>query len=138
MADQSSINAAEAKAAGLSYGQYMAMKQRAVQTAKEQEGNRVCVVCGNKFFGKGNKMCCSSACSYQRGIDRTIFYQKQRIERLKEAKVNDNEKECIVCGDIFQPKKVNQKTCCKECSEELNRIRQRERNRMYAEERSKK
>lgn len=139
MADQLSINAAEAKTAGLSYGKYMAMMQGAVQTAPpEPEGNRVCIICGKKFFAKGNRICCSQTCSAERDLDRALFYMRERRERLKEEEANEGERKCVVCGNIYLPIKSNQKTCCHECSEELNRIRQRERNRRDAEERSKK
>lgn len=72
----------EARKAGLSYGQYMAMKYKPKPAPKKAEpkpthtqkpfqklapGDRVCIICGNKFYTSvSHKLCCSRECSAER------------------------------------------------------------------------
>lgn len=92
MADKVSTYASAARAAGLSYGQYMAMMQGKQkpepkpEPEPEPKWNRVCVVCGKKFFGIRNKICCCGACAYERNLQKA---REREMEKYAERKAQN-------------------------------------------------
>jgi hypothetical protein len=88
-----------ARKTGLSYGQYMATKHKLKPEQKTKAepkhdhtrkpfqklapGERVCIVCGNKFYTCiSHKLCCSKVCSKERNRV-TSRERSKRIYRKK-------------------------------------------------------
>lgn len=73
-----------------------------------------CIVCGKEFEAqKSTKKYCSNKCL---NAERRKKYAA-RVNTPKDAKHLLFEKECLICGKIFQPKtaSASQRTCCYDC-----------------------
>ena len=86
-----------------------------------------CVICGNTFETKTNKITCSKECSYKNGRIRQMEW--------REANKIERKRHCKVCGEVFVSK-GNKQTCSDECgiilkkktSKEDRERRKKERN----------
>lgn len=100
--DKLSRDAANALAAGMSYGKYMAMKNPVKITSPEPKGvRRECECCGKAFYRQDRKVrkFCSDAC-------REKFYGQRKAEaRTPRIKV------CTVCGKEFEAGSCKTKYC---------------------------
>lgn len=118
--DHLAREALNAKRAGLSYGQFKALKYNpaAVELAppqrKEDENIYKCETCGREFFSYTHRKFCSNSC-------RTLSYYKP---------VEPTERNCIQCGKPFMAVGGQKKLCSDACKQE----RYRERHRKAAEE----
>lgn len=87
MADKVSTYASAARAAGMSYGKYMAMMQGKQKPEPEPErypsGKKACVVCGKIFYSTGNRICCSRNCSYERSLEKARQRERKKYEERK-------------------------------------------------------
>ena len=129
------LNAA-ARAAGMSYGQYVAMqyersvgsgrsgdkrKSKASQkdTALVELGTAVwrdpeCVVCGREFVPKRKtQVCCSPVCQGKRQVE---LNRIRNVERYRKRHGKSMEpRTCIHCGKAFTPEHASQRLCSYAC-----------------------
>ena len=104
--DKLSRDSCDAIKAGMSYGQYMAMKGSSVATRSTPAptGYRhVCQFCGKEFYvqDKSPRKFCNDYC---------------RQNSYYVPKIRNYEKACEVCGKEFTTTKKQQKYCSEHCA----------------------
>ena len=127
---------AEARAAGMSYGQYMAMK--AAQNADASTGRsagaatpeddmvRQCPVCGDVFYPKRKtQACCSRACQDRRRAELNRVQNVNQYRRKHNLAMTP--RPCIHCGVMFVPPHGSKSICSEECyrARATSRVKQR-------------
>ena len=91
-----------------------------------------CVICGVGFDAKGSDKTCSKQCSNRVRADRKREEKRREYQDpekraiLLAKKRKDEVCECVVCSKPFL-KRGQSKTCSKECSKRLDRIRENDR-----------
>ena len=136
MADQISTDAAAAKAARLSYGQYMAMKadqgaaasarQSASAAAPADDMLRQCPVCGDDFYPKRKtQVCCSTTCQARRTAELNRVQNVNQYRRKHNLAMTP--RPCIHCGVMFVPPHASKRICSEECyrARATSRVKQR-------------
>ena len=114
---------AEARAVGMSYGQYMAMKaeqgghvsvKQPADALPEGDGDRQCPVCGDVFYPKRKtQVCCSRACQDRR---RAELNRVQNVNRYrKKHDLVMTPRPCIHCGTMFVPPHGAKSICSEGC-----------------------
>lgn len=132
--DSTTLTSIAAEKAGMSYGNYVAkfgvvQPQEAVETS--DDGTKICPVCGKSFVGRRwNAVYCSAECQIKRGSkDYMKKYREQRREKLKAM-----DRVCVVCGKpIPEGRNLKAKTCCEDCSAELEKQTKRQKDAQYRE-----
>ena len=83
-----------------------------------------CVICGKEFEAKkSTKKYCSQDCA---NTARRIRYAKRQSEKSALPKINNMAfKECLLCGQLFQPKTpaANLRQCCYDCMPDGTQLR---------------
>ena len=113
--DQLSIDASNAIKAGMSYGQYMAMKPKKIEPEIKKKVVagyiKTCPICGKEFSTHLRvKKYCSDECK-----ERSYY----------KIKIPEN-KPCEVCGNEFAVRSSRSRYCCRRCADKAQRQRSKE------------
>jgi len=131
--DKLSRMAANARAMGLSYGKYMALRSAGATPAplarmlpyapeEDEPPERRCGICGKKLRPDAPKraLTCGPICSYElnKRRNRDAYKRKHKLDEMGSLT-------CPGCGKSFRPGKRGQRFCSRSCSVKARRARLR-------------